>query len=63
MTTVSEEDYDDYRESYQGFCTNCKKWTRECTEPDAEDYDCPVCEMNTVIGAENALLSGGVEIG
>lgn len=36
----------------EGFCTTCSDWTRECTEPDAEDYDCPACGEYSVVGAE-----------
>lgn len=45
-------------EGYIGWCTTCSGFTRECTEPDAQDYDCPVCGENTVVGAEDALVMG-----
>jgi hypothetical protein len=61
-TYISEDDYLDYTENYTGFCTNCQKFTRDCTEPDAEGYDCPDCEKHTVMGTENALISGLIEI-
>ena len=51
-----EEEWLEYRESYQGYCTNCEEWTRDQTEPDATDYDCPVCGENSVIGAEMYLM-------
>lgn len=51
-----EQEWLDMRESYQGYCKHCKEWTRDCTEPDAEDYDCPVCGNNSVIGAEMYLM-------
>ena len=60
-TKVAESDYLDATDSYTGWCTNCKEFTRDCTEPDAEGYDCPECEKNTVIGAEDALLQGLIE--
>jgi Zn finger protein HypA/HybF involved in hydrogenase expression len=60
-TQVAEADYLSAVESYTGWCTTCKEFTREQTEPDAEGYDCPVCEENTVIGAEDALLQGLIE--
>lgn len=44
-------------ENNQGFCTDCLEFTRDCTEPDAEGYDCPVCEKNTVIGGEILMLN------
>lgn len=61
-TTVSAADYEDATSTYMGFCTECKEFTRETTEPDAEGYDCPNCGQNTVIGAEDALLQGIIEV-
>ncbi len=61
VTKVSLEDYEHATENYEGFCTECKAFTRDETEPDAEGYDCPQCGGNTVIGAEDALISGIVE--
>lgn len=55
MTT---EEYLEMENSFQGFCTTCKKWTRPTTESDARDYDCPECGENTVIGAGEALIEG-----
>ena len=57
MIKFNEEEYLDAREFYGGYCTECAEWTRDCTEPDAENYDCPECEQNTVIGAEMYLLN------
>ena len=51
------ETYEEMRDSYQGWCTKCKEITRDCTEPDAEDYDCPECGENTVIGADIFLMT------
>ena len=62
MYLISEEDFRDMADSYMGFCKNCQEFTRDSTEPDAEDYDCPVCEQNSVVGAENALIMGLVTI-
>lgn len=44
----------------EGYCTECRDWTRGTTEPDAEGYECPSCGGNTVIGADVALISGAV---
>lgn len=44
------------RENNEGYCTVCQDWTRDCTEPDAESYDCPQCEQHTVIGADLYLI-------
>ena len=51
-----EEQYLEASDTYQGFCTVCNDWTRDCTEPDAEGYDCPVCDGNTVQGADVWLM-------
>jgi hypothetical protein len=63
MKRISEERYHEVADSYEGFCTSCQDFTRECTEPDAEDYDCPVCEENSVVGVELALMMGLIDIG
>ena len=58
---ASEDDYSEAVDSYMGWCTVCNEFTRECTEGDAEGYDCEVCGQNTVIGAENALIMGLID--
>jgi len=61
---VSEEEYQSAARDYIGWCTSCQEFTRDCTEPDInpgeEGYDCPKCEQNTVMGAEQALLLGRI---
>lgn len=59
---LSMEEYQDMADSYQGYCTLCEAFTRDCTEPDAEEYDCPDCGENSVMGAEQAILLGEIEI-
>jgi len=59
---VTEAAYRNAQELYTGWCTSCQDWTRDSTEPDAVDYDCPVCEQNTVMGAEEALIAGEITI-
>lgn len=56
--TISQERYEEATESYEGWCTKCKDFTRMECEPDAEGYPCPNCNYNTVVGAENALIMG-----
>lgn len=63
MKTVSSIDYEDMCDSYMGFCTLCQEFTRENTEPDAHEYDCPDCGNNSVMGAEEAMMAGEIEIG
>ena len=56
MNKITVEEYAHATETYQGWCTTCRDFTRDCTEPDAENYDCPVCGGDTVMGAEQACL-------
>jgi len=58
MIQIDQADYEEAAETFMGWCTLCNEFTRSHTEPDAEDYDCPECGHNTVMGAENALLEG-----
>jgi len=54
--------YEDATQQYLGWCPECRAFTRESTEPDAESYDCPDCGCNDVMGAEQALLLGKISI-
>jgi len=56
LPQVGIADYEEAAHNYVGWCTGCKAFTRDCTEPDADDYDCPECDENTVFGAEEALM-------
>jgi Zn finger protein HypA/HybF involved in hydrogenase expression len=62
-TTVTATEYEHATEAYSGWCTECEDFTRESTEPDAEDYPCPVCGHSSVMGAEQALLMGEITFG
>ncbi len=62
MSMVSTVDFQDMCDSYMGYCTSCQDFTRDSTEPDAEGYDCPNCGQDTVMGAEQALLMGLIDI-
>lgn len=42
-----------------GYCTHCEEVTCDSgVEPDAEGYSCPQCDNDTVMGVENAIISG-----
>jgi Zn finger protein HypA/HybF involved in hydrogenase expression len=45
-----------------GWCTTCEQFTRGCTESDAHDYVCPICDEPTFMGAEDAMMSGAIEV-
>lgn len=55
---ITEARYTEATDGYEGWCTVCRDFTRDQTEPDAHDYDCPVCDNKTVVGAEDALIMG-----
>lgn len=62
MKIVAMVEYEEARECYVGWCPTCEDFTRPMTEPDAHDYDCPVCDGHGVVGAEDALMEGLIEI-
>lgn len=62
MKTLGQRAFQTACDNYRGFCTKCQKFTRSETEPDAERYPCPKCKGQTVIGAEQALLCGELDI-
>ena len=59
---LSEAEYSQAAEQYQGYCTVCDDLTRDATEPDAENYKCPTCDGLTVMGTEQAMMLGKIEI-
>jgi len=60
---VQTEDYVDAIAQDLGWCTVCQDFTRDCTEPDASDYDCPQCDNpHSVMGAEVALISNFIDL-
>lgn len=61
-TVVSLAEYEDAANDYIGWCRTCNYFTRPCTEPDADNYDCPECGEDTVMGAEQAMLEGVVSV-
>lgn len=59
---MSEEEYLEHCENSDGICTNCGEIRYSDTEPDAEGYPCEACEEAAVIGIENALIDGTIEV-
>jgi hypothetical protein len=59
---ISIEEYNEAVEGSLGWCPLCEEFTRDGTEPDAENYDCFMCDENSVMGAENALIMGIIEL-
>jgi hypothetical protein len=54
---ISIEEYNEAVEGSLGWCPLCEEFTRDGTDPDAENYDCFMCDENSVMGAELALVS------
>jgi hypothetical protein len=56
---ITEDRYHEACNGYEGWCDVCGDFTRDCTEGDAEKYECPLCETtDSVCGAEQAALMG-----
>jgi len=62
MKKITEAEYRDATNNYLGWCTGCEEFTRDNTEPDARGYDCPKCREYTVMGAEDAVLTGEITV-
>ena len=62
MTPITENELVEAIENSQGFCTNCKSFTNDFAEPDAENYTCDECGQAKVFGAEQALMLGFITI-
>ena len=59
---LTEEEFREYRDEYFGFCTSCGELEEGGVEPDARGYECGSCEKNSVIGLEEALITGHINI-
>lgn len=59
---MTEQDYYVASEDGEGYCTECNELTRSGVEPDARGYLCPACGCRTVMGLEDALVQGLVEL-
>ena len=60
LYTCTQKEYEEHCNSYDGLCTECGEWTFGCVEPDAEGCECECCGSEAVMGAENALVTGGL---
>lgn len=56
MPHMTMREYRQHMNDHDGWCTSCEDWTRGECEPDAREYDCPDCGMNTVYGAEELSI-------
>lgn len=62
MNKITIEEYREMEDSFMGWCPHCKEFTRDTTEADAENYDCPECGENDVMGVMNAMMTGAVVV-
>lgn len=58
--TIEEIEEEINSDSYIGWCIHCGDWTHDSCEPDAHEYECPVCGLNTCYGAEELVVMGMV---
>ncbi len=61
MLTMRYEDVQEAIDAMQGICLACGE-IHEGIEPDAENYQCEVCDALAVCGIEQALLIGVLSI-
>jgi DNA-directed RNA polymerase subunit RPC12/RpoP len=59
--TISSYEYIEGSENYEEICLACGE-TQSGVEPDAEGYQCESCGSRRVIGFEQALLVGAIQI-
>lgn len=63
MILLTEEEYLEYVDTDAGYCTTCNDVTSfDGVEPDAENYECHKCGKLTLMGIENAMVCGHIEI-
>lgn len=58
---MTEAEYHALDENYEGLCISCGQ-TKDGCEPDAENYECELCERTTVQGYMNLLADGKINI-
>jgi hypothetical protein len=59
---MTQDSYLAMTESYNGLCLECGETREGGCEPDAEKYECYSCGAHAVMGAENAMMAGHIEI-
>jgi len=62
VQTMDESELSEAIENYLGYCTNCREFTTEGIEPDAENCRCEDCGDYTIHGTDKAVLLGYIFI-
>jgi len=63
IITISESEYEQHVEDYDGLCLACHEFTCGGVEPDANGYECENCGEMKVMGTEGALIAGLIDFG
>jgi hypothetical protein len=58
--TITESELQAHADNYDGICMHCGSWTDGGVEPDASGYACEECGKPCVVGAEMAMIAGGL---
>jgi len=61
--TITEEEFHVHNAACDGLCLACGEFTSGGVEPDASGYPCEGCDEPQVMGTEEALIAGHIEIG
>ena len=60
---LSAQEFKMYRNEYAGYCRHCDNITNDCgVEPDAQRYKCIDCGKLKVMGVEDAMIWGFIQI-
>lgn len=59
---MTSDQFEEHQADLSGYCSECDAITTSDVESDAQDYECPECGNNTVMGVDQALLMGNIEI-
>lgn len=59
---TSAHEYLEHHDNSDGLCLACGEWSDGGVEPDAENYECDACEAPEVVGAEQAIILGRLQM-
>ena len=59
---MTAEEFQLHSNNSDGICSACKEISYGSIEPDARNYPCEVCGEEAVVGMEDALIEGLINI-